>query len=644
MNDLLKQNVAAYILKQSHPVTKKTIADAFQIKAQQRVALKAILKQLLNENKISKAGSKYIGYQPNHQSQKLEKPKKNDRSQSNANTVIGLIEASNGHFTFTPAERKIRECFAVLNSQNLELSDGQVIVAQINKNKSRSMATAIKIIGHIKDVNIFSKMALAQYQLTEEFSDKAMQQASAASLPDEHTREDLRHVPLVTIDDETAKDFDDAVWAQPDTNPKNVGGWHAIVAIADVAYYVAPEDALDKEAKSRGNSVYLPDKVIPMLPEGLSNEMCSLKPQEDRACLAVHMHFDAQGNMLDYRFCRALIRSHARLTYNIVQNLLDAPQKDHLLYPHILNLHKAYLALKKERTQRGSLELNLPESKLAIDSDGKFSQIGVRARLVAHEIIEELMIAANVAAAVFLEKKQKNFLYRCHDLPSQEKLDALLQFLRNAKIPCKLQPKASVHDLNKIITSVQEGAYNSIVNELILRSQAQAYYTPNNIGHFGLGLAKYCHFTSPIRRYSDIIVHRAIIQCLDNANNLESHSLQILEDLGEHLSICERHATQAERDTKDRYVALYLQNQVGKKFNVSITGVTKFGLFVTIKDINATGLLLAANLPDDYYVFDEKTMSLKARRKNKVFSLGQAIQVKLIKASTLTGALEFVLA
>jgi ribonuclease R len=447
-------------------------------------------------------------------------------------------------------------------------------------------------------------------------------------------REDLRAESLVTIDGEDARDFDDAVFAEPDGN-----GFRLIVAIADVAWYVRPGSALDRAARARGNSVYFPDRVVPMLPEALSNGWCSLLPKEDRGCLFVEMRIDKTGRKLSHRFGRGLMRSAARLTYEQVQHAIDA-NAGLIVDPR--PLYAAFRALLGARIARGTLDLDLPERKVALSPTGEVVSVTPRPRLDSHRLIEEFMVLANVAAAEELERLAQPTVYRVHAPPTDEKLAALRGFLNGIGI--SLPPGNQIHprDLDQVLRKAAGTPEALLVNEVMLRSQSQAAYSPDNIGHFGLALTRYAHFTSPIRRYADLLVHRGLITGLRlGPGGLGNGEAALLPDTAAHITATERRAALAERDAVDRYLAAFMADKIGERFTARISGVTRFGLFVTVPGSGATGIVPMSALPDDYWHHDEMEQTLTGSRTRQVFRLAQDVDVRLAEANPVTGGLVF---
>ena len=485
-------------------------------------------------------------------------------------------------------------------------------------------------LGKIGDARSVSLIVIAMHEIPTEFTPEALAAAARARATPLGKREDLRALPLITIDGEDARDFDDAVWAEADGD-----GHRLVVAIADVAYYVRPGSPLDGAARLRGNSIYFPDRVVPMLPEALSNGWCSLRPEEDRGCLFVEMRIDAAGKKTGHRFGRGLMRSTARMTYTDVQAEQDAGS------PRFGPLYSAFHKLLAARQARGTLDLDLPERKVVL-VDGVVDSIAPRPRLDSHKLIEEFMILANVAAAEELERLHRPCMYRIHAPPSEEKLETLRTVLHGMNI--SLPPGDALHprDLDRVLQKVAGTEEAPLVNEVILRSMMQAAYNPDNIGHFGLALPRYAHFTSPIRRYADLLVHRALITGLKlGLGGLEGEDAAAFPDTAEHISATERRAALAERDAVDRYLAAFMAGREGEVFAARISGVQRFGLFVTVLDSGASGLVPMSGLSDDFWLFDEKTQTLSGRRTRGVYHLAQEVNVRLQESSPVTGGMIF---
>ncbi|WP_366656664.1 ribonuclease R [Fodinicurvata sp. EGI_FJ10296] len=571
--------------------------------------------------------------------------------------VVGIFHASREGGRISPATRGRADDLAVSERDRLGAEDGDIVVAEIptsggmGREPGRRPRQAIvrERLGHRDDPAAITEIAIRSAEIPTAFPDAALRQASDSAVPPLEGRTDLRTLPLVTIDGADARDFDDAVHACPDDKPDNPDGWLITVAIADVAAYVPAGSPLDTEAFNRGNSCYFPNRVVPMLPEALSNGVCSLVPGEDRACIAVRMRIASSGRLLDHRFMRGLMRSQARLTYEQVQSARNGLPDDTTssLGESVIDpLYGAFSALAAARDARGTLDLDLPEHVVSIVEDGPaagtVAGIGLRARLDSHKLIEEFMIAANVAAAETLVGKRVPCLFRVHDSPDQTRLEALREFLQPLGYSLKAGPVERPGAFAHILSQASGRPEADVVNQMILRSQAQANYSPDNIGHFGLALPQYAHFTSPIRRYADLTVHRGLIRALglgpDGAPDAE---LERLEPIGEHISLTERRAAQAERDAVDRFVAAYLGDRVGTEFAGRISGVTRFGLFVSLQDTGADGLVPISTLPDDYYDHDEHAHALIGRRWGLIFRLGASVKVKLVEADPMTGSTLF---
>ncbi len=545
-------------------------------------------------------------------------------------------------------DRRHKSDFFIAPADTRGARSGELVEAEILPGRRRfgqRRAKVLKRVGHADEPGAISLIAIHSHDIPVKFPDEAIAQADAARPCGPRGRTDLRRVPLVTIDGPDARDFDDAVWAESDTESDNPGGWHVLVAIADVAHYVRPGDALDECAYERGNSVYFPDRVVPMLPDALSAGLCSLRPGEDRACLAVHIWIDADGNKLRHRFERGLMRSAARLTYEQVQAAHDGRPDDltgPLVGPVIVPLFGVFSALLEARRRRGILELDLPERRVVFAPDGKIARLSPEPRLDSHRLIEEFMISANVAAAESVEAVRQPCMYRVHDTPDPAKVEALREFLEGLGYRLARGQVIRARHFTRIMRQAEALGHEHLVSGLILRAQAQAVYSPVNIGHFGLALRRYCHFTSPIRRYADILVHRALIAGLGlGRGGLGPDEGARFAEIGERVSASERRAVAAERDALDRYTVAYLEDRVGATFWGRIAGVTRFGLFVTLDETGADGLVPIRSLQDDYYVHDEGRHSLIGRRSGRTFTLGDATEVELIEADAVTGGLVF---
>ncbi len=564
-------------------------------------------------------------------------------------SVLGVVEIVRGEMRVRPTERGARHDFILATGAAAGAKPGDLVRVEVMDGKRLGLRKA-KVVERLeKDVKSFSLIALHDHEIPIDLAPDAVAQAAAAGPAPAEGRTDLRDIALVTIDGADARDFDDAVWAEADTDPKNPGGWHLVVAIADVSWYARPGDALDRSAFERGNSVYFPDRVVPMLPEALSNGWCSLNPDEDRPCLAVHLWIDAQGNPLGHEFVRGIMRSVARLTYEQVQAAHDGKADKTtkpLLRTVIEPLYGAYDAFVLARENRGVLELDLPERKVRIDEKGDVAGIEVVARHDSHRLIEEFMIAANVAAAETLSKKKKPCMFRIHDAPGTEKLESLRQVLDGIGLKLPRGQVIKPAAFNELLARVADTPDAPVVNQMVLRTQAQAAYSPENIGHFGLALHKYCHFTSPIRRYADLLVHRALITALKLGKDGQGgdglgDNPPDFEKAGEHVSMTERRASAAERDAIDRFTASWLASSEGAVFAGRIVGVHRAGLFVRLDETGADGLIPKRVLPHDTYIHDERRQSLCGKRTRKEFRLGDTVEVMLAEATPISGGLIF---
>lgn len=561
-------------------------------------------------------------------------------------TVVGIYDYGPRGARVRPADRRQKTDYAVAADGAGNAQPGELVLAEVLP-ATRLGLRQVRIVerlGVAGEPRTISLIAIHQAGIPTLFPPAALAEAEARSVPDLRGREDLRDVPLVTIDGADARDFDDAVFAEPDDDAANPGGWRLLVAIADVAHYVRPGSALDREARTRGNSCYFPDRVVPMLPEALSNGLCSLVPGEPRACLAVRMRIDASGALLDHRFVRGLMRSAARLTYDQVQAALDAAPDEAtapLLDPVIRPLHGAFRALAAARARRGTLELDLPERVVRLDPQGRVAAIDVRRQTDAHRLIEEFMILANVAAASELERRSAPCVFRVHDQPDATKLDALRPFLEAIGYGLAKGALVPAH-FGHVLKAVAGRPEALLVNELILRAQAQAAYATENIGHFGLALVRYAHFTSPIRRYADLLVHRALIRALGlGPDGATDDEIAHLEATAGHVSMTERRAAEAERDAVDRYTAAHLAERSGETFGGRISGVTRFGIFVRLDGIGADGLVPVSALPDDFYEHLEDRHALVGTRWGRVYRLGARVEVTVVDADPLARSLLF---
>jgi ribonuclease R len=556
---------------------------------------------------------------------------------------LGLLRKAGRGFVVESIDKKDMKEWPVQEGRMDGAADGELVRFETARNggSGRPAARIIERIGNPKAEKSVSLIAIHNHGLRDRFGEDVLQELETLPELTMAHREDLTRVPLITIDPADAKDHDDAVWAAPNTG----GGAEVIVAIADVSYYVRPGTGLDQEASLRGNSVYFPDRVVPMLPEKLSNDLCSLREGELRPCLAVRMTFDGNGKKLSHRFTRATMRSAAKLSYQEAQAAIDgkpAPKTAPLLDPVLRPLWRVYAILKEAREKRGPLDLDLPERKIILDERGMVSRVIVPERLEAHRLIEEFMIQANVAAAEALEARKSPLIYRVHDAPSSEKLVALSEFLATIGINA---PKTGFNrpgQFNRILAKVAGTEHEELLNEVVLRSQAQAEYRPGNLGHFGLNLRRYAHFTSPIRRYADLIVHRALVSAFQlGEGGLSDAERSRLDRIAEVISQSERKAMSAERETVDRLIAMHLAERVGETFQGRISGVTRFGLFVKLDGTGADGFVPVATLGRDFYRHVENAHALVGERTGESFRLGDKVDVRLSEANPAAGALRF---
>ncbi len=686
------EDVLEYLKVQSTPVTKRDVARAFHIKGNDRIHLKKILKDLREKNEIQGgSGGRKIGLtdalpervvveitgldsmgdllarplewptdkpmpQVTITNDKLippagvgdvvqvsVKPIGNKlyegatlrRMTAGENHMVGIYEDGYIH----SVDRRLSRDFELVRvPPSIHLQNKDIVVADIPMVRDRNpKATFIKKIGNFAQAFAPTLIAIYQHSLPVAFTEAAERQAQNLKVPPvDKEHEDLRQIPFVTIDGADARDFDDAVWAE-ETNE----GFHVMVGIADVAWYVRPGSALDMDARLRGNSTYFPDRVLPMLPFELSNGVCSLNPNETRASMVCEVWLNKQGKKLRHTFRRALIKSVRRLTYPEVQAALDGKTPIVGLEKEIDTLHKVYRVLAKQRANRGVLELDVPERQVILDAKGKVKAIKVRESLDSMKLIEELMILANVAAAETLESADVPTMYRVHDRPSNEKRERLNAFLTSLHYKA-IREDAQPKDFNAILTKADGTKQDYAINEFVLRSQSQAEYSPENIGHFGLALSHYAHFTSPIRRYADVLVHRALIKALHlGAGALTAEEADTFGNIAEHISATERQSAAAEMDAVDRYTASFLSGREGEVFTGRISSVTAFGLFVAIDEYGADGFIPFRLMTGDYYEYDDEAQQLVGRGSGKTYRMGDTIRVILMECEPETGSLLF---
>jgi ribonuclease R len=564
--------------------------------------------------------------------------------------IIGVYRTlADGGARLVPVDKKAlgRE-LTILPGATAGARDGDLVAAEVSRPRGYGppQARLTERLGSLKSERAVSLIAIHAHGLPHEFPRAVLAEAEEARAATLAGREDWRKLPLVTIDPADAKDHDDAVHAAPDPDANNPGGHIVTVSIADVAYYVRPGTALDRAALERGNSVYFPDRVVPMLPERISTDLGSLKPHVDRPAMAVRMVIGADGRKRSHTFHRVMMRSAARLAYPQVQDAIDGrtdADTAPLVAPVLEPLYAAYGVIKRARDERAPLDLDLPERKLLLKSDGTVERVIIPPRLESHRLIEEFMILANVAAAETLERARVPLIYRVHDAPSLEKLVALREFLASLDIPLSKSQQLRPADFNRILARVKGTDVEALVNEVVLRSQAQAEYSAENYGHFGLNLRRYAHFTSPIRRYADLIVHRGLIRALKLGDGaLPEHTeTKELAETAARISAAERRAMAAERETVDRLIAHFLSEKIGATFAGRIGGVVRAGLFVKLDETGADGFVPAGTLGNDYFAYNEAAHALVGQATGETYRLGDRVTVKLVEAIPLAGALRF---
>jgi len=694
-----REQILDFIQSSDTPAGKREIARAFGLSAQQKISLKALLKDMADEGLIDSAPGRAfhkmgglpkvtvlrvadvddggnVWAVPERWEADTPPPKVRVRERGRRSALgIGdrilarTEEAGNGWAAY-PMKKLDRAAEAVLGVLRAEgdklwlqgvdkkerrevpVSDaggaapGDLVLAAMAGRPPRITARVVERLGDPFEARSFSLIAIHKHGIPDVFSDGVLAEARKVAQYPVKDREDLRHLPIVAIDPIDARDHDDAVWARADDSEDNVGGWQAIVAIADVSFYVRPGSDLDKSARSRGNSVYFPDRVVPMLPEIRSADVCSLKAGQDRAALVCHLTIAKDGTLKTWRFTRAVIRVAANIAYEHAQAAIDgaadAPVPAELVDGALKPLWACWSALAKARAKREPLDLDLPERRIVLDEKGRILSVAPRERLDSMRLIEDYMIAANVAAAKALEAKKAPVMYRVHEPPTREKLVALKDYLDTFDVPFALGQVIRPATFNHVLDRIGEADFRPQVMEQILRTQTQAFYGPQNHGHFGLGLGSYAHFTSPIRRYADLIVHRSLVGSYGLGEGaLPADDAANMERVGEAISGLERRAMEAERETVDRYVAAYLAEHVGTVMEARITGVASFGFFATVEGVGGDGLVPARDLGTEYFRFDESSQSLIGDQSGETFAAGQRLQLRLAEANPVSGALRF---
>jgi ribonuclease R len=695
-----RQDILQFIQTADGPAGKREIAKAFGLKGNEKIALKALLKDMAEEGLIDGKKTAYhrMGGLPKVTVLKVvaiedgdavaepesweaegDKPrltlveKRNEAALKRGDRVLarteetpkgwrafpmkklparteglmGVVELDGaGKPWLAPVDKRVRNSAPIADLG--EAREGELVLAERIGKSERSGVKVVEVVGDPLAPKSFSLIAIAKHGIPHIFPDEAIAEANRAidlSLSPEN-REDLRHLPIVAIDPADARDHDDAIWAEPNGE----GGYRAVVAIADVSYYVRPGGALDKEARKRGNSVYFPDRVVPMLPEVLSADVCSLVEGEDRAAMACHMTISPDGKVTKWRFTRALVRIAHNIAYEDAQAAVDAGNPPE----HLANLWDAWKLLFKARGERDPLDLELPERQVRLNDAGQIKEIRLRERLDAHRVVEDFMIAANVAAAKALEAKTAPVVYRIHETPSREKLLNLREYLATQGRKLALGQVITPGLFNRMLKDIADDAERELVMEAVLRSQMQAYYGPENAGHFGLALGSYAHFTSPIRRYADLLVHRALVDAykleqpapkgnlkLPETTGLADRDRDSLSQITDAISQTERRAMEAERDTIDRYVAAFLSERVGETFPARITGVQGFGFFATILGLGGDGLVPVSTLGREHYRYEEAAHALVGEQSGTRYATGDKLELKLAEANPLTGALKF---
>jgi ribonuclease R len=706
-----RKQILDFIASSDQPAGKREIARAFGLKGNEKIALKALLKDMADEGLIDSSPGRafhqaggvpkvtvlriqtvddsgavwgvpeqWHAETPPPRLRLIERGKRSalgigdrvlarteERGQGfiahpmkklerSAELVLGVVKREGPRFWLSPVDKRERRELAIVDLKDAEAGD--LVLCEVTGRPPRVNARVDAVLGDPFAPRSFSLIAIHKHGLRHEFAQEAIDEAHRVSKQPLGPREDLTHLPIVAIDPEDARDHDDAIWAEPDGE----GGWNALVAIADVSFYVRPGSELDREARARGNSVYFPDRVVPMLPEELSVEICSLKQGEDRAAVACHLKIAKDGTVKSWRFTRAKVRIAANIAYEDAQAAIDAAGEERIevssptcsmppiegrVQPELVEkalkpLWSCWRALFAARQKRDPLELDLPERRVMLDEKGRIMSIAARDRLDAHRLVEDFMIAANVAAARALEAKKSPVMYRVHEPPSREKLVALKDYLATFGIEFALGQVVKPGTFNRIIDRVGDAEGRDEIMEQILRTQMQARYGPERLGHFGLALATYAHFTSPIRRYADLLVHRSLVSAYKLGDGgLPPGEEERFEQIGEQISMLERRAMEAERDTVDRYVAAFLSDQVGQLVECRITGVQPFGFFAAVDNLGGDGLLFAKDLGREYFRYDEAARTLVGDETGETYRTGQRLTLRLAEANPVTGSLRF---
>jgi ribonuclease R len=693
-----RQQVLDFVAQSDQPAGKREIARAFGLSGQDKIALKVLLKDMADEGLIDSApgrafhkaggvpkvtvlrivdieGDNVIAVPENWQADGQPAPRLRvqERGRKSAlgvgdrilarteeagrgwiahpmkklargeELVLGVIHKEGDRLWLKPVDKRERRELQVSDAGDAQ--PGDLVLAEKAGRPPRITARVTERLGDPFAPRSFSLIAIHKFGIPDVFPESVIAEAERMAQLPLGEREDLTHLPIVAIDPVDARDHDDAVWALPDDDPANAGGFRAIVAIADVSFYVRPGSDLDRQAAKRGNSVYFPDRVVPMLPETLSADVCSLKEGVDRAALACHLTISKEGALKAWRFTRAKVRIAANIAYEDAQAAIDGAASDvspDLVEASLKPLWACWRLLLDARNKRQPLELDLPERRVVLDEKGHIMSVAPRERLDAHKLIEDFMIAANVAAAKALEAKKAPVMYRDHEPPSREKLVALKDYLATFGIEFALGQVVKPSTFGHMIERIGDHDQRPEIMEQVLRSQTQAYYAPRNTGHFGLALGSYAHFTSPIRRYADLLVHRSLVGAYGLGDGaLSSGETERMDLLGESISKAERRAMEAERETVDRYVAAFLSTRVGEVLATRITGVQAFGFFATVLELGGDGLVPVSTLGAERFRWDETAKSLIGEETGESYTIGQKIDLRLVESNPISGSLRF---